>query len=373
MYSNSERQEYSAIEIADNCHYAAFVMSLKEDKVIYSNRKFREDYGEFQDLNKVLYSVFDYDTIDSILNIILAGESENYIYESTMPNVFGKTQNVVFTFNRKTIRNEIFIIVYLKSLGPVISQVVEAAAYNNSETRSLGALWGASSDLISVLIVDDNKLSAKMIEKSLERYENINVEGIVENGIEAMKFLKYKLVDVMFLDKSMPEMDGLETLKQLKDLRDMLKVIMISGDNAVEDVKIAFASGADAFLSKGCKNSDLINSIFCVQNGGKYICENSICNILQSAPNLAETQVIKISNGARQAETLIAGNIAIGNVELSKREQEIFDLAVKGKTNQQIADKLYISVRTVETHRRNILQKYGKRNFFDLILHNNNE
>jgi len=193
---------------------------------------------------------------------------------------------------------------------------------------------------IKVLLADDHALVRAGINALLQQMENVEVVAQAENGKQALSLILQHEPDVALLDISMPEMSGLEVTKYLSQEKPKIRIIILSMHNDEEYVAEALCSGAAGYLLKGSSPVELQLSINSVFQGGIYL-----------SPNVSEYVV---SGYVERIE-----NNATSNDNLTPRQREILHLIAKGKTTKEIGLKLNISVKTVEAHRANLMERLG--------------
>ena len=216
---------------------------------------------------------------------------------------------------------------------------------------------------IKILIAEDHHLVAKLLSANLETNEDFDVIAITQDGEEAIKMTKELKPDVVLLDIDMPVVDGMQALKEIKNSDSDIKVIMISNHTESWLIKKSLTKGANGYLTKFADSSELIESIYSVMNNKKYLCKLSrehIQNLGDSVTDLVKAD--NLNEKEMQKDTFTARY-----QRLTKREKEIFKLIVKGHATKEISDILYISARTVETHRKNILKKMDVKNSVEMI------
>ena len=197
---------------------------------------------------------------------------------------------------------------------------------------------------ISIAIVDDHQLFRDGIISLLERHGFKEIIS-ASNGLEFMEQLESGArVDIVLLDLSMPEMDGFEVLAQLKKKFPDVKAIALSMHEDGNYVVKCIRSGASGYLLKNTDEEELVNAIDKVYRGKKHFNQD----ITQQ---MIHIMALEGSTGRK----------------LSPKEQEILTLIAEGKTTKQIAHQLYISTRTVETHRVNIMKKLDAKNAAEMI------
>ncbi len=205
--------------------------------------------------------------------------------------------------------------------------------------------------MIKVIITEDHIILRQGLRLLLEQSEEIEVIGEASNGIELLDMLIHTPADVVLMDINMPMMDGFEATQQISLHFPETKVIALSMLNNVPFVQKMLDSGASGYLLKTTGKDELHAAIKLVAGGNTYISADLSVEMLNKALNPKEKA------GERQAD----------QIGLSKREVEVLALIAEGYTNANIADKLFTSKRTIETHRQNILEKTQAKNTANLI------
>ena len=203
---------------------------------------------------------------------------------------------------------------------------------------------------IRILIVDDHNLIINGIKSLLSSINNFDLIGEANDGQQAIDLALVLKPDVIIMDISMPVLSGIEATKVILDKLPKTKVIALTQHEDSEYVIQILNAGGYGYLLKNSKKEEFIEAINSVWEGRKYFSKN-ISNLLLN--NLLEN---KSSQAKKEDEIL-----------LTKREKEIIQKIANELSNNQIADELNISLRTVETHRRNIMQKLGINNVVSLI------
>lgn len=203
-----------------------------------------------------------------------------------------------------------------------------------------------------IILVDDHSLFRNGLRGLLTASPHYDVVGEAASGEEFLALLSAQETDVVFMDISMPGMPGDQATEQALALRPDLKIITLSmfGDEIYYTRMMT--AGAKGFLLKDCEFEEVAEAIDTVCNGGNYICHELLTRLSGSLHASPRTQ------------TLIDGSD-----ELSAREQEILVKVCRGLSNQEIADELFISKRTVDKHRANILEKTGCKNTANLVVY----
>jgi len=202
---------------------------------------------------------------------------------------------------------------------------------------------------LNILLVDDHRLIREGISQYLAGDETFKVVAEASNGIEALDELKEKKVDVALVDIRMPHMDGIELTKKIFSDYPDVKVIALTMLNDNLHIKKMMNAGALGYVLKNCSQSELKKAISTVSTRDTYY-----------SPEVTET----VMNAMMKKK----GTSAI-DMPLTEREKEVLKLIVEEQTNQEIADQLFISIRTVDAHKRNLLEKTGAKNLAGLVIY----
>lgn len=207
--------------------------------------------------------------------------------------------------------------------------------------------------MIKVVLADDHSLVRDGIKALLEEAENIQVTGEVSNGEEAINKIKETKPDIAILDIRMPIMNGIEASRRIRKLFPKVKIMMLSMHDTEEYVIQSIESGASGYLLKDTNRIEFIKAINAIHLGEKYF-SGSISHIL----------IDKILN--KQDDDSTQSDV-LEMPDLTKREKQILSLIVDGSSNREIAEKLDKSIRTIETHRFNLMKKLKVKNVVELI------
>ncbi len=197
--------------------------------------------------------------------------------------------------------------------------------------------------MIRILIADDHQMFREGLMALLNSEDNINVIGEASNGKEALLLLETQVPDVLLLDLEMPEIDGFDVLKALKKLNLETKVLVLTMHKSPEFIKNIIKAGAHGFLQKDSGKEILIHAIRQVHSKGTYYTPEVATIVLNSFKEDALSKSI------------------------SAREKEVIQLIVDGNTTKEIADILFLSKNTIESHRQNILSKLQLKNSAELV------
>ena len=190
--------------------------------------------------------------------------------------------------------------------------------------------------MIEVVLVDDHAVVRSGLRLLLEKQEDIEVVGEAGNAKDAIFRARALKPDVMLLDVVMPGESGIEVLPKLLKESPETKVLVLSMQDDPSYVREAFAAGASGYVLKEAADEEVVSAVREIADGGRYV-----------HPALGARLV------AAEAEERAAAEAD----PLSEREREVLRLLALGHTNQEIAEQLYISVRTAESHRAHIMQK----------------
>ncbi|MBW6417354.1 response regulator transcription factor [Celeribacter sp. PS-C1] len=184
-----------------------------------------------------------------------------------------------------------------------------------------------------VLIVDDHPMVAEGIRALLESFDDLDVVGTLCNGREAVDQVEDLAPDVVLLDLNMPQMGGLTATELLLERRPETRILILSMHDSPEYIGAALSHGAMGYVLKDVPTEDVKEAIDAVMRGEQFLCTG--------------------------AQAAIGPKIRDGREPLTEREQTILLELAQGKSNKEVAAALDISVRTVETHRKNIKRKLG--------------
>lgn len=201
---------------------------------------------------------------------------------------------------------------------------------------------------IRILIADDHQLFREGLINLLSDASNIEVIGHAENGREAVEKSIIHKPDVVIMDIRMPELSGVEATAELKETLPEVKVIALSMHSETHYVKGMLEAGASGYIFKNCTYSQLIDAIETVNSGAKYL-----------GSEITEVLIDDYLDG---------GNNDKNNInELTEREAEVLKLYAEGKTTRDISEALFVSVKTIGTHKQHIQEKLNLKSTVDMI------
>lgn len=204
---------------------------------------------------------------------------------------------------------------------------------------------------ISVLVIDDHQLIIDGLKSILQDEETVTFAGGANNMNEALDFLSNHEVEVVLADISMPDHSGIEVTRKIKELYPELQVLALTMHEDIAMISGMIEAGASGYLLKRTNMNEVLEAIRMVASKKKYL-GREVQAIMMD--DLVHREPEKFDGDDKQAR-------------LSNREKEILNLVAKEYNNQEIAQKLFISERTVETHRRNIFTKTGTKSIVGLI------
>ncbi len=206
---------------------------------------------------------------------------------------------------------------------------------------------------IRLIIADDQVLFLKGLRLLINTFDTITLVGEAKNGQELLSSIALHSPDVVLIDLKMPVMDGIEATKKIKEKYPNVKIILLSMYNDESIINLIMSLGANSYLLKNEEPHILKEAIEAVVEKEFYF------NEYTSRALLKGTQEPSVRKGKSKL---------LQELQLTRRELEILKLICQEHTSGEIASKLYISIRTVEGHRKSILAKTGVRNIAGLVL-----
>jgi DNA-binding NarL/FixJ family response regulator len=195
---------------------------------------------------------------------------------------------------------------------------------------------------IKLFIVDDHYMVIEGIHSLLQNESNIEWMGHAGNAASCLSFLQHEKPDVILMDINLPDKNGIDLCKEVKEKYPAMYILGLSTFNQQSFIEKMIASGASGYLLKNATQQELMEGIETVVKGKQYLSFD------------AAVAVRKVDN---ESEVPI----------ITRREKEVVELIAEGLTNNEIAERLFISSSTVDTHRKNLLAKFGARNTASLV------
>jgi len=192
--------------------------------------------------------------------------------------------------------------------------------------------------MIGIFIIDDHPMVIEGIRKMLQQADNVKVVGSASDGYAALEALKSKHVDVALVDINLPDLDGIELCKKIRERFPKTKVLGLSTFKERSYITRMVDAGAAGYLLKNANGEELMEAIEAAHRGRMYM-------------SMEAAQSIARPDAPKQELPL-----------LTTREREVLALIAEGLTNNEIAEKLFISPLTVDSHRKNLLAKFGVKN-----------
>jgi len=202
---------------------------------------------------------------------------------------------------------------------------------------------------IRIIIVDDHGIIRQGLCSLLESKPNIEVIGQAEDGHKAIELIREMQPDIVITDVTMPNLNGMDTTRQITRLFPKVKVIGLSGHTDNSFVMQMLKAGASAYVLKHCLFDELLEAIQIVNQGGRYLSPEVTKGIVRNY-----VQLLSESN-----------NSPLGI--LTEREREVLQLIAEGKSTKQIALDLHVSIKAIESNRRKIMQKLNSNSIAELV------
>jgi len=200
---------------------------------------------------------------------------------------------------------------------------------------------------IKLVIVDDHEIFRFGVRKVLSTIRIVEIVGEGSNGLEAIELAERFRPDVIFLDIFMPKMNGIEAIPEIRKISPESYIVMLTAFEDFLHIERALTAGADGYLTKGISPEILQEAILKVVEGERVFSKSIIKLLSEHRVSYDESNDL--------------------NVSITKREEEILKLIAQGLTNNEISEKLGLSVRTVESHRYNLIKKLNLKNASQLV------
>ncbi|NTW33831.1 MAG: response regulator transcription factor [Bacteroidetes bacterium] len=205
---------------------------------------------------------------------------------------------------------------------------------------------------IKIILTDDHRIFRDGIKSLLSDNDFINIIGEASSGNELLEMLKTHKPDVVIVDISMQGLSGIEVTRQISFLYPEIKIMILSMHTDEEFVLNSIKAGAKAYLPKDTSVEELLEAIKILNEGGEFYSKLVSDNFLKSY-----IKKVKVEQKL------------MDNDDLTQREIEILKLAASGSSNKEIADKLFISIKTVDAHKNHIMQKLKLKNTAEMVLY----
>lgn len=205
--------------------------------------------------------------------------------------------------------------------------------------------------MIKILLADDHKMFIEGMDSLLADQSDIDIVGHALHGNEVLEFVDNQDVDLILLDVNMPDLDGIEISKQVKSKSPETRILAVTMHNEESFLTNMIKNGASGYILKNTGKEELLLAINTVMEGKNYFSKEVTENLLHS-----------MMPGEKRASRMHSPEIKI-----SRREKEVLKLICEEYTTPEIADKLCISLNTVESHRSNLLTKLNVRNLAGLV------
>jgi len=201
----------------------------------------------------------------------------------------------------------------------------------------------------SIVIAEDHTILREGVKALLSSHPDLKVVGEAADGLEAIRCVQNHSPDMILLDLSMPRMTGLDAIKEIKRVNSDTKIVVLTVHSTEEYILATLQAGADGYVLKDAHSPELLTAIRHVLDGRRYL-----------SPSISGTIIDGLLEGKKASAIRSAWDT------LTQREREILKLVAEGHKNKDIADLLCISVKTVEKHRANLMDKLGLHNVASL-------
>ncbi|ACU59878.1 response regulator transcription factor [Chitinophaga pinensis] len=198
--------------------------------------------------------------------------------------------------------------------------------------------------MIKVVVVEDHPIMVEGLKNILRSDAGIEVSGAYGDGKSALQALEKGQPDVILMDVNLPDISGVNLCGEVKKKYEDIKIIALSIHDEQPVIHSMLQNGASGYVLKNALGNEIIHAIYAIMDGEEYLCSST-----KEALKNADMELLK----------------AIPRI--TRREKEILQLIGKGLTTMQIADQLFISTHTVESHRKNLMEKFGVNNTTSVV------
>lgn len=196
-----------------------------------------------------------------------------------------------------------------------------------------------NSNPVRILLVDDHQLMLKGLQLQLEQVNGLEIVGAAATGKQAVEFSRHRPANLAVVDLHLPDMSGLDLARSLRAEHPGMRIIILSCDASFASVKMALQAGVAGYVLKENSDRELLMAIHQAMAGKPYLCPEVSAAVLEDYKRTLDQKVERLKP------------------ELSEREREVLQLVAKGLRNKEIAAQLNISVKSVETYRRRVMEK----------------
>ncbi len=204
-------------------------------------------------------------------------------------------------------------------------------------------------EIVRILLIDDHKIFTEGIASLLSNEANIQIVGDCQNSEQAKAFLQVSQADIILLDINLAGESGLELCKYISLNYPLVKILAMTMHNDESFITRMMKNGAKGYLLKNTGKAELLKAISTIVSGQTY-----------QSPEITEIIMRSLSRQGQLEKSLY-------QIKFTRREKEVLELIAKGKTTKEIAINLFISEKTVETHRSNLFSKFDVKNVISLL------
>jgi DNA-binding NarL/FixJ family response regulator len=217
-------------------------------------------------------------------------------------------------------------------------------------------LMEAALRAINIFIVEDYEITRVGLRLTLGHVPDFTIIGEAADGQSAVEAVNELCPDVVLMDIGLPVMDGIDATLRIKSVRPETRVVMLTSHHNDRDIFAALGAGADGYCLKEASSTQLVGAIRAVAEGAAWLDAGIASRVLKACASAAPSMV---SVAPQKATAAVGKSCRNGchSSPLSQRELDVLLLVVEGKSNQEIADRLILSVETVKTHMRHIMEK----------------